>query len=102
MDELHAGRERHVPLPAMAAELRRGEGQQRPETLAASGDDVRRQLRDERDRALHPLDDEAVARLEVVGDERGERVERVFGAAGCARRLDRGSRGRGRLRIHVA
>jgi hypothetical protein len=92
-----------VPFPAVAAEARRGERQQRAQALAAGRDDVRRELRDERDRALHPIHDQAVAGLEVGAHERGQRVQRIFGAGRRRghRRHDR--RGfRHRIGIHVA
>ena len=58
VDELDRRRQRDVTLAAIAAQPRRREGQHRPQPLAAGGDDVAGQLRDERDRALHTLEDE--------------------------------------------
>ena len=110
VDELHAGGERHVALAAIAAEPRRREGQQRPQPLAAGRDDMRRQLRDQRDRAVHPLHDQPVAGLQVVAwtsvDQRRRarpRRHRLASSTGnypaqsvqpLALRLDPGSEGR--------
>jgi len=41
------------------------------------------QLRDERDGAVHPCHDRAVARRDIVLDQRGENVQSVFLGAGA-------------------
>jgi hypothetical protein len=90
-----------MPLPAITAEPRRRQGEQRPEPLAAGRHDMRGKLRDERDRALHPLDDETVAGFEIGLDKRDQRVQRAFGAGSS--RLDlRGFGHSTRFRIHFA
>ena len=70
MDELDAGGELDVRAsPRVAAQPRRRQRQQRPQPLAAGGDDMRGELRDQRHRAVHPGDDGAVAGLQVGADQ---------------------------------
>ena len=60
MDEFDRGGERDVARAAIAAEPRGGEGEHRAQPLAAGGDDMAGELRDQRDRAVHPLEDKRV------------------------------------------
>src|SRR6185437_7886745 len=53
VDELDGGGEGDRAVAAIAAEPRRRPGEHRPQSLAAGGDDVAGELRDERHRALH-------------------------------------------------
>src|SRR3546814_9427639 len=53
-----------------------GERQHRPHPLATAGDEVARELRDQRDLALHPFQDDAVHMIEVGRDEQEHCVER--------------------------
>ena len=82
MDELDTGGEVDVPRAAagvrVAAQPGRGQGQQRPQPLAAGRHDMRGELRDQRDRAVHPRDDGSIAGLEIVADQIDQRGERVF------------------------
>ena len=81
VDELDAGGEHHMPssdaLPGIAAQPRRGEREQRTQPLAAGGDDVRGQLRDQRHRAVHACHYGAVARLEIGLQQGRQRAQRV-------------------------
>ena len=62
VDELDRGGEGDVALAAIAAQPRAGQGQHRPQPLAAAGDDMAGELRDQRHRALHALDDQRLTR----------------------------------------
>ena len=73
-----------MPRPRVAAQPRGGQGQQRAQPLAAGGDDVRGELRDERDGAVHPRHDRAVAGRDIVLDQRGENVQSILVAASPA------------------
>ena len=61
---------------AIAAEPRRGQRQHRAEPLAAGGDEVAGELRDQRHRALHALEDEGVDLPQVLADELDELIQR--------------------------
>jgi hypothetical protein len=52
--------------------------QHRPQPLAAGGNDVARQLGDQRDRALHVLDDQLVDPVQVVAHQLGQAFQRVW------------------------
>ncbi len=91
VDELDAGGEARVPGPRVAAQLGGGQGQQRAQPFAAGGDDVRGELRDERDPAVHPRHDRAVAGRNIVLDQGGENVQSILVAAGTD--MIRGSSG---------
>ena len=62
VDELDRGGERDVAVAAIAAHPGAGERQHRPQPLAAAGDDVAGELRDQRHRALHAFDDQRLTR----------------------------------------
>src|ERR1051326_4315145 len=53
-----------------------GERQHRPHPLSAAGNQVAGELGDERNLALHALEDHGVDAVHVGGDERHHRVER--------------------------
>ena len=76
VDEFDRGGEGDVAIAAIAAEARCGEGQHRPQPLAAGGDDMAGELRDQRDRAAHALEDERIDALHIVLQQRIEPVER--------------------------
>ena len=80
VDELDAGGQRQLPRAAIAAQSRREQREDRPDPLAAGGDDVARQLRDQADFALHPVEDDPVHLVELDGDERANAVELRSGA----------------------
>ena len=65
-------------LAAVAAEPGAAQGQHRPQPLAAARDDMAGELRDQRHRALHALDDQPVDAFEVASEKLGQRVERRF------------------------
>ena len=77
VDELDAGGQVDVAVALVAAHAGRRQRQQRPQPLAAGGDDVRRELRDQGDRAVHPRDDGAVAGLQVRPDQLDQPGQRV-------------------------
>ena len=85
VDEFHAGGEVDGAGTAAVCEARlvaaqagAGECQDGAQALAAGGDQVSGELRDERHLALHVGDDDAVAGGEVVGHELGERRQRIL------------------------
>jgi hypothetical protein len=83
VDELDAGGEVDVPhAAAVAAHARGRQRQHRPQPLAAGGDDVGGQLRDQRDGAVHARDDGAVAFLKVVVHLRHQVGQRVLAGHG--------------------
>ena len=90
VDELDAGGERQLPRAAIAAQPRREQGQDGPDPLAAGGDDVARQLGDQADLALHPVEDDAVDLVQLAGHERADALELGCGAfrrqSGCGQR----------------
>ncbi len=76
VDEFHAGGQTDVTLAAVAAQFGGGQGQHRAQALAAGGDDMSGQLRDQRDRAVHAFDDVAVDQRQIVVDQSRQSVER--------------------------
>ena len=83
VDELDRGGELVVARAGVAEQRGAGEGQHRPHPLAAAGDQVAGELGDQRDLALHPLEDDGVDAVHVGRDQRHHRVERrrALGAA---------------------
>ena len=75
MNELDAGGEVDMPLPGIAAEPGRGQRQQRPQPLAAGGDDVAGELRNQRHLAAHAADDDLIHLGQVAGDKRLQPVQ---------------------------
>ncbi len=75
MDEFDTGRERDMPVAAVIKELGRSEREHRAQPLAAGGDDMAGQLRNQRRAAFHFLDDEAVDPSDIVRDDQVHRVE---------------------------
>ena len=66
---------------ALVIEQRRaGQGEHRPHPLAAAGDQMAGELRDQRHFALHPVQDHRIDLVEVGGDELDDRIERRRGA----------------------
>ncbi len=98
MNSTQAAR-RRVPGPRVAAQPGGGQGEQRAQPLAAGGDDVRGKLRDERDGAVHPRHDRAVADRDILLDQRGENVQSILVAATPG--LIRGSDAAGRANLGV-
>ena len=76
MDELDRGGELVVARARVAEQRAAGERQHRPHALAAAGDQMPGKLGDQRDLALHPLEDDGVDAVHVGRDERHQRVER--------------------------
>jgi hypothetical protein len=76
VDEFDRRRQRHVAIAAIAAQPRRGQRQHRPEPLAAGRDDMTGELRDQRHRAVHALQDEGVHPVEIGFQEGGQAIER--------------------------
>jgi len=89
VDELHASRQidvaravqRTARRSRIAAQPRRRQGQQGPQPLAAGRHDMRRELRDQGNRAVHPRDDGPVAGLKIVADQLHQSGKRVFASA---------------------
>ena len=76
VDELDRRGELVVARAGVAEQRGAGERQHRPHPLAAAGDQMARELGDQRDLALHALEDDGVDAVHVGGDERHHRVER--------------------------
>ena len=76
MDELDRGGELQVTIAPVAAQPGGSQREQRPQSLAPGRDDVARELGDERDRRIHPADDQSVYRLKILCDELGQGIER--------------------------
>ena len=76
VNELDAGGETDMALSAVAAEPRGRQRQHRPQPLAAGGDDVTGQLRDQGHRAMHAIDDRPVYMHKIVADQRRQLIER--------------------------
>ena len=76
VDELDRGGELVVARAGIAEQGAAGDRQHRPHALAAAGDQVPGQLGDQRDLALHPLEDDGVDAVHVARDERDQRIER--------------------------
>src|SRR4051794_31868452 len=76
MDELDRRSELVMPRSGVAQQRGAGERQHRPHALAAARDQVPGELGDQRDLALHPLEDDGVDAVHVARDERHQRVER--------------------------
>jgi hypothetical protein len=78
MDEFDGCGERDMPCPAISAEPGATECQHWAQALSTARDDVPGELRDQRHRALHAVDDQPIDVFEVASDKRGQRVERRF------------------------
>ena len=65
VDELDRGGELVVARAGVAEQACAGERQHRPHALAAAGDQVAGELRDQRDLALHPLEDDGIDAVHV-------------------------------------
>ena len=76
MDELDRRGELVVARAGVAEQCGAGERQHRPHALATAGDQMARELGNQRDLALHALEDDGVDAVHVGGDERHHRVER--------------------------
>ena len=82
VDELDGGGERDVALAAIAAEPGAAEGQHRPQPLAAGRDDMAGELRDQRHRAVHALDDHRLTRSRSAASRRNSGSSDGFAASG--------------------
>ena len=82
VDELDRCGERDMAVAAVAAQPRASEGQHRAQPLAAGRDDVAGELRDQRHRAVHPIDNELVHPAEIVAEQPKQRIERRAGQVG--------------------
>ena len=78
VDEFDGRGERDVPAAAVSAEPGAAQGQHRAQPLSAARDDMAGELRDQRHRALHAIDDQPVDAFEVASEKPGQRVERRF------------------------
>ncbi len=76
VDEFDRGGERDMAVAAIAAQPGAAQGQHRPQPLAAAGDDMTGELRDQPDRAVHAIDDQPVDLFEVALQQPRQRVER--------------------------
>ena len=65
----------------IAAQPGAAEGQHRPQPLASPCYDMAGELRDQRHRALHALDDQLVDPLQLIAKQPAQRVERRFSAS---------------------
>jgi len=81
MDEFDRSCERDVPAPSIAAQPGAAQGQHRAQPLASTGYDVAGELRDQRHRALHALDDQLVDPLQLTAKQPAQWVERRFPAS---------------------
>ena len=77
MDELDRGREADMLVTVVTAQACAGQGQERPEPLAAGGDEMAGQLGDQRDVGLHMIDDDLVHPGEIGSAKVTQIVERV-------------------------
>ena len=77
--ELHRRRQPDVALAAVAAQLGGGDGQHRPQPLAAGIDQMVRELRDQLDVGHRLVEDDAVDRLHVLGDDLEQRLQALCG-----------------------
>ena len=91
VDELDRRGELVVARSGVAEQACAGERQHRPHALAAAGDQVAGKLGDQRDLALHPLEDDGIDAVHVGRDERHQRVERRRALSG--QRMDGGGHG---------
>ena len=74
MNEFDAAGEADMALALVAAHARAGQGQHWAQPFAAGGDDSARDLRDQDNRTVHPVDDGSVDLLNVVLGQRCQRV----------------------------
>ena len=80
MDELDRGGECHVAIAAITAQPGAAQGQHRAQPLAAAGNDMAGQLRDQPNRALHALDNQLVDAFEVASKKPRQWIERRLAA----------------------
>ena len=66
VNELDAGSQLDMALALVPSQAGRSEGQNRPQPLAAGGDDMASQLRNQSDRRMHAIDNGAVDLFQVV------------------------------------
>jgi hypothetical protein len=76
VDEFHRARQSDLAVASIAAQLGRAQQQHGPQPLAAGGNDVARQLRDQRDRAVHFPEDQRIDPCQVVCHQVLEGVQR--------------------------
>jgi hypothetical protein len=76
MDELDCCGELVVASAGISEQGPAGERQHRPHPLAAARDQVTGKLGDERDLALHAVEDDGVDAVHVASDKRHQRIER--------------------------
>ena len=67
MNELDRGGQRVRASIGTAAGMRRGQCDHRAQSLAASGDDITRQVRDHVHRAFCPRDEKGFSRCKIIG-----------------------------------
>src|SRR6185436_9750038 len=64
-----------MAVPAVAAQLGGGDGQHRPQPLAAGIDQMVRKLRNQLDVGYRLVEDDAVDRLHILGDDFDQRLD---------------------------
>ena len=77
VDEFDAGGEGDMARAVVTAAARREQRHQRAQPLAASAGDVPGETWNERDRTLHPVDDDAVDGRQIVARQRVQAVEPI-------------------------
>jgi len=83
MNELHDGREFHVMLAAIAGRPGSKENERRAQPLAASSDDVLRDLAHEHHVGLEPTPDHGIHRKHVCGDAVAKKFGLQRGLSHC-------------------
>ena len=68
MNEFDSGRQMDMRPAPVAGDLRRGEGEHRPQALAARFDQMSGELGDQRHAALHAIDDQRIDGLKIAFD----------------------------------
>jgi hypothetical protein len=100
VDELDRRGEPVMARSVIAAEPRRGHGQHRPQALAARGDQMTRELRDQPDRALHAREDQRIDGRHVGGGERQQIVQVGPGRLGALLEADDDGHSRSSFLVH--
>ena len=76
MDKLHRRRQSDLAFADIAAQPRRRQGQHGPQALAARGNDMPGQLRDQRRPAVHAVQDRMVDLDQIITDQLHQRFHR--------------------------
>ena len=82
VDEFYRGSQLVMPVPLIPYQMRARERQHRTQSFAAAGNQMSGQCGDQRDFALHPVDDHGVHRIHARSSQPQHRIERgVFSQA---------------------